>query len=179
MRPLWSPHLLLLTFLSLTSLTSCHPRPRDDPATTPSSSIPSTSAHNGGHTGPSLARRGIGFRDFLDIGGGWNMYYSAWPAVALPVQPAAWALANLYASILVQARGKWTASPPRHSFTVTYGGIRILMHCPQKPIPWLFVGNFAEKLLQITEAGWTGVYLVMLSQPETDVSIRVQLTVVS
>lgn len=52
------------------------------------------------------------------------------------------------------------------------------MHCAQKPIPWLFVGNFAEKLLSITQGGWTGVYQVMLSQAEGDVSIGVQLSVV-
>lgn len=95
------------------------------------------------------------------------------------VEPAAWALTNLYASILVQARGKWSMAPPQHGLTVTCGGIRILMHCPQKPIPWLFVGNFAERLLQITEGGWTGVYQVMFSQAETEVSIGVQLMMVT
>ena len=53
------------------------------------------------------------------------------------------------------------------------------MHCPQKPIPWLFVESFAEKLLRMTEGGWTGVYQVMLSQAESDVSIGVQLNLVS
>ncbi|KAL9063680.1 MAG: hypothetical protein Q9161_009339 [Pseudevernia consocians] len=118
----------------------------------------------------------LGFHEYLDIGGGWNMYYSARPAIALPVQPAAWALAHLYTSILIHARGKWAKSPPQYGFVFTYGGVRILMHCPQKPIPWLFVGNFAEKLLQITEGGWTGVYQVMLSQAESDISIGVQLS---
>lgn len=51
------------------------------------------------------------------------------------------------------------------------------MHCAEKPIPWLFVGNFAEKLLRITEGGWTGVFVVMLSQAETGVSIEVKLSV--
>lgn len=27
-----------------------------------------------------------GFHEYLDIGGGWNMYYSTWPAIALPVR---------------------------------------------------------------------------------------------
>ena len=92
-------------------------------------------------------------------------------------EPAAWALTNLYASLLVQAHGKLAQFPPQHSITLTFGGIRILMHCPQKPIPWLFVGNFAENLLRITDAGWTGVYQVMFSQAGTDVSIGVRLSI--
>ena len=28
----------------------------------------------------------LGFHEYLDIGGGWNMYYSARPAIALPVR---------------------------------------------------------------------------------------------
>ena len=77
-----------------------------------------------------------------------------------------------------QARGKWTSIPPQHGFTITYGGVQLVMHCAEKPIPWLFVGNFAEKLLQITEGGWTGVYVFMLSQAETGVSIGVKLNMV-
>lgn len=81
--------------------------------------------------------------------------------------------------MIIQARGKWAKLSPQHSLTLLYGGIRIVMHCPQKPIPWLFVGNFAEQLLQITHGGWTGVYQIVLSQAETDTSIMVQLSVVA
>ena len=81
--------------------------------------------------------------------------------------------------MLVHARGQWTRIPPRNSLILTYGGMRIVMHCPQQPIPWLFVGNFAEKLLHITDGGWTGIYQLMLSQAEMDVSIAVHLTVVA
>ena len=189
MRPLCPLHLLLLAFLSLTSLTTCHPRPRDSsiPATSNLSKSTQTSDHllpdpQSNLRAPSsllLLRRSRGFQSYLDIGSGWNMYYSSWPSIALPVQPAAWALTNLYASILLHARGKWSKSPPQHGFTITCGGLRILMHCQQKPIPWLFVGNLAEKLLQITEGGWTGVFEVMLSQAESDITIGVQLRMVA
>ena len=33
-----------------------------------------------------LRRRSLGFQHFLSIGNGWNMYYSSWPVVALPVR---------------------------------------------------------------------------------------------
>ncbi len=95
-----------------------------------------------------------------------------------PPEPAAWALTHLYASLTALARGKWGQLPPQHSISLSYGGISILMHCAQRPIPWLFVGNFAEQLVGITESGWTGVYQVMLSQAEMDVSIGVVLSVV-
>lgn len=189
MRPLCPLQLLLLTFLSLTSLTNCHPRPRDNSIL--ATSNPSTSTQISDYLLPDphsnlrepstllLLRRSHGFQSYLDIGSGWNMYYSSWPSIALPVQPAAWALTNLYASILLHARGKWSKSPPQYGFTITYGGLRILMDCPQKPIPWLFVGNLAEKLLQITEGGWTGVYEVLLSQAESDITIGLQLKIVT
>lgn len=96
MQPLWSLQLLTLTFLSLISLTSCHPRPHDLPAVKAASiSLASIQAaenlvRNNAPTNAlavkSLKRRGLGFHEFLDIGIGWNMYYSSWPAVALPVR---------------------------------------------------------------------------------------------
>lgn len=187
MRPPRSLQLLVTVILSLVLFTTCLARPTHEFITGASRVSGSIRAEDkaletiqlGGRVSNFLKPRSVGFQEYLDIGSGWNMYYSSWPSIALPVQPAAWALTNLYASILVQARGKWTKSPPQYGFSLTYGGIRILMHCPQKPIPWLFVGNFAEKLLQITESGWTGVYQVLLSQAESDITIVVQLRVVA
>ena len=34
----------------------------------------------------SLRRRSLGFQQFLEIGNGWNMYYSSWPSIVLPVR---------------------------------------------------------------------------------------------
>ena len=90
-------------------------------------------------------------------------------------EPAAWALTNLYATIAAQARGKWGKMPPQHAFTLTFGGVQIMMQCAQRPIPWLFVGNFAERLLQLTDTGWTGVYVLLFSQAQSDTSITVSL----
>ena len=122
---------------------------------------------------------GLVFQNVFDIGNGWNMYHSSWPAAILPIQPAAWALTTLYVSVMTHARTSWSTGPPQNSLVSTFGGIRLLMACPQQPIPWQFVAKFAEKLLQITEGGWTGVYSVMLSQAGTDVEIVVELSVLS
>ena len=78
-----------------------------------------------------------------------------------------------------QARGQWNAYPPQHIVKFAFGGISVMMYCPDKPISWHFVARFAEKLLELTANGWTGVYDVMLSHAETDVSIAVSLTVVA
>lgn len=125
-----------------------------------------------------LTRREIvTYHHASDIGNGWNMYYSSWPSAFLPVQPAAWALVNLYMSIVLQAKNHWSKGPPQHGFTMSFGKIQIIMACPQKPIPWVFIMKFAEQLLKITEGGWTGVYSVMLSQAASDVSIAIELKV--
>jgi len=106
------------------------------------------------------------------------MYYSSWPVAILPVQPAAWALVNIYTSIMIQAKTSWRKGPPQNGFTMTFGKIQIIMACPQQPIPWQFIENFVQKLLLITEGGWTGVYTVMLSQAASDISIGVELRVI-
>ena len=248
MRRMSRLQLLITVLLSFALLTTCHPRPAATSliSTVDPSSEASHSQIGGTHVQSirsderaavsKLRPRGLhGFQELLDIGSGWNMYYSSWPAIALPVrkcicqssdlsakapslgknsetqgvegsnlvararpvisipasvsrksanvslfpEPAAWALAQLYALMLTQARGEWAQSPPLHGFTLSYGGVRILMHCAQKPIPWLFVGNFGERMLQITEAGWTGVYQVMLSRAASDVTISVRLSLVA
>lgn len=106
-----------------------------------------------------------------------------WPSRSLLthtfcIAPAAWALTHLYASMLAQARGIWANEPPQHTLDFVFGGIRMVMHCPQQPIPWGFVGNFAERLLHITSGGWTGLYKIMLSHAESQVNFVVLLSVV-
>ena len=83
----------LLSFLALR--TTCHPRP------TAGTRATTVDLAQDGHVGitsvsglisvdrasnTSLGRRNLGFQDFLPIGNGWNMYYSSWPIMALPVR---------------------------------------------------------------------------------------------
>lgn len=97
-----------------------------------------------------------GFQHFLDIGNGWNMYYSSWHASALPIQPAAWALTGLYAHIATNVRSTWRNGPPQHAIVAAIGQIQIAMICKEQPIPWDFVENFASRMSDMTQAGWTG-----------------------
>ena len=92
--PLQLVFVFVLFFLVLH--TACHPRPTARcPAT--ADDLTQDSHHVGAPSNPdlitveraagtSLRRRMIGFQHFLEIGGGWNMYYSSWPSIALPVR---------------------------------------------------------------------------------------------
>ena len=96
-RPMSRLQLLGVFLLSLLFLrTTCHPRP------TASSQVATIDIAQDGHvvgvtsipgltsigraSDNSLGRRSLGFGDFLNIGNGWNMYYSSWPVLALPVR---------------------------------------------------------------------------------------------
>lgn len=95
MPPISRLGLLISVVLSLALLTTCHPRPA-------ASSLIITVDHaQDSHVGATSAQslksderaadtrlspRGLGFQEYLDIGGGWNMYYSSWPSIALPVR---------------------------------------------------------------------------------------------
>lgn len=97
MRPmpcLQLPFVFVLSFLA--SQTICHPRPTASSlvtavdlaqnsydvrvASTPDFTIVQRAA------GASLRRRSPGFQHFLELGEGWNMYYSSWSSIALPVR---------------------------------------------------------------------------------------------
>lgn len=45
-----------------------------------------------------------GYRDFLYLGAGWNLYYSSWSAPMLPIPPAAYALRRLYTTIVTDGK---------------------------------------------------------------------------
>lgn len=117
------------------------------------------------------------FQQFLDIGDGWNLYHSSWHAASLPIQPAAWVLTNLYASMLTNAQTTWRKTAPQYILPLVIGQIQLIMVCPTRPIPWEIVEDFASEMLRITGDGWTGLYQVLLSQAEEDISIAIELTV--
>ena len=117
------------------------------------------------------------FQRFLEIGNGWNMYYSSWNSAGLPLQPAVWALTQLYATIQVQAKGPWRKGPPQQVVRLVLGQIQLIMICPEKPISWDFVQRFATQMLTLTNQGWTGVYKFVLSQSELEMNIGVELNI--
>lgn len=76
------------------------------------------------------ARARVGFQNFLNLGAGWNMYYSSWNAIALPVQLASLDLIRLYSTIIANAAGVWRVAPPRYMLLPLYSprpGVRLVM----------------------------------------------------
>ena len=109
-----------------------------------------------------------GFQSFLEIGNDWNMYYSSWNGMAMPVAPAAWALTALYAHFQTQARTTWRKQLPQKVLSGAMGAVQLTMICPEQGIPWDFVEKFSTQLLDITAKGWTGMFFIcMLSRPFT------------
>lgn len=97
MPPISRLQLLVLFILSFLALrTTCHPRPTPSSLTTtvdPAqanhevAASPMQDCESGERSAStSLRRRNLGFHEFLDIGLGWNMYYSSWASIALPVR---------------------------------------------------------------------------------------------
>ncbi|KAL6712918.1 hypothetical protein ACLMJK_009473 [Lecanora helva] len=117
-----------------------------------------------------------GFQSFFDIGRGWNIYYSSWHASSLPIQPAAWALTNLYAAVLAQTQSSWKNGRPQTMLQAQIGQIQLLM-LSNHAIPWTFVEAFATYMLSMTKGGWTGLYQAELSQAATDTFITVELRI--
>lgn len=79
--------------------------------------------------------------------------------------------------MLVQAQSTWRKGPPQKVISLIIGQIQLIMICPEDPIPWQIVENFASEMLRITGEGWTGLYQILLSQAAADVSIGIQLTI--
>ena len=139
----------------------------------------------------SLTRRSVtdlggGWQFFLQLNADWNLYYSSWASTSLPIQPAAWALTRLYRNMVDNAGSIWRLSPPRHDLELQVGNVLLSMNCREEPIPWDLVWLFAQKLLDLTEGGWTGIYSLMvrysqaetLNDPRTEMSVQIILKVV-
>ena len=57
------------------------------------------------------------------------------------------------------------------------GQVQLLM-LSDHPIPWMFVERFAAHMLSITKGGWAGLYQVLLSQADSDMTITVELNII-
>ena len=123
MRRLSSLQRLVLFVLSTFALlATCHPRPA---ATSLSNTpYPGVAGHDVEvtsspdftsveRTANAILRQRdlgiVGFREFVDIGSGWNMYYSTWPSVILPVRKYDSYL-PLPSGLEQQQRGSWERS---------------------------------------------------------------------
>lgn len=125
----------------------------------------------------SLTPHDYGFQNFLHLGGGWNLYYSSWPTSIFPVQPAVWALRQLYTSMEVNGGSIWRLSPPRYEIPLRVGNVLLTMESNQ-PIEWDLVSAFGTKLLYYMDRGFVGLYSLMLSHAANDATVFVSLKVI-
>lgn len=187
-RPSFSSVAFVFIFLFLAD---CGARPSHEPATKDisirtrniihdSSNAPSLSPS--WRTPRSLQMRGdgedAGHQSFISLGSGWNLYYSSWSSSILPVQPAAWALRQLYTNVATNAGTIWRLSPPRHYLPLAIGNVMLLIECHEEPIPWALVQAFGRLMLAKVDGGWTGLYEMLFSNAKNDVTISVILKVV-
>lgn len=80
-------------------------------------------------------------------------------ASLLPLQSASSALLHLYAELLSNASGPWVSLPAVSSFTACSDNLSIEFTA-EGPyvIPWSFVAEFAEKMMDATEKGFIGCF---------------------
>ncbi|KAL8796011.1 MAG: hypothetical protein Q9195_001587 [Heterodermia aff. obscurata] len=80
-------------------------------------------------------------------------------ASLLPLQSASSALLHLYSELLSNASGPWVSLPAASSFTACSDNISIeFTAAGPYVIPWSFVAEFAEKMMDATEKGFTGYF---------------------
>ena len=80
-------------------------------------------------------------------------------ASLLPLQSASSALLHLYTELLSNASGPWVSLPAVSSFTASSDSLSIhFAAAGPYVIPWSFVADFAEKMMDATEKGFTGYF---------------------
>lgn len=80
-------------------------------------------------------------------------------ASILPLQTASSALLRLYTELLSNASGAWVSLPAVSSFTACSEILSIeFTAAGPYVIPWTFVAEFAEKMMDATEKGFTGCF---------------------
>jgi len=145
------PFLALLHVFLLTLVTTCLALPSHDHAFLPfpsSSSPPSPAQENAltprrppfsnplsptqdraiAHTHHPRALRG--YKNLLNLGAGWNLYYTSWHAIALPVQLASFDLVRFYSTIIANAAGAWRVAPPRQHLQIALSKWFIMRSMP-------------------------------------------------
>ena len=80
-------------------------------------------------------------------------------ASLLPLQSASSALLHLYTELLSNASGPWLSLPAVSSFTARSDNLSVEFTATGPyVIPWSFVAEFAEKMMDATEKGFTGYF---------------------
>ena len=78
---------------------------------------------------------------------------------AVPLSVANAALHEFYSNLYFQASGPWCSMPALPRFTAEWGNTFMAFQAsPPYTIPWDFVAEFAERMIEATERGWSGVF---------------------
>ena len=72
----------------------------------------------------------------------------------------------------------WRLSPPLHTIPLRLDNLYLVMECEESGIPWDLVVTFGRLLLEKTDGGWTGLYRLLLSNAQNDISISIVLSVI-
>ena len=99
-------------------------------------------------------------------------------ASLLPLQSASSALLHLYTELLSNASGPWISLPPVSSFTAYSDNLSVeFTAAGPYVIPWSFVAEFAEKMMDATEKGFTGYFQGEYRHLESGAAIWVALRI--
>lgn len=86
------------------------------------------------------------------------------------------ALLRLYTELLSNAAGPWASLPARSSFTLQCGHVYIEFAASEPyGVPWSFVAEFAEKMMKVTQKGFTGAFQGEYRHIETGAVILIGL----
>ncbi|KAI4275198.1 MAG: hypothetical protein L6R38_005921 [Xanthoria sp. 2 TBL-2021] len=97
----------------------------------------------------ALRRR---YNPFVNLPGGGHMTWDAFAAIT-PSIVAAHALTTLFTMLYNTVLDSWSRQPPRETFQVSYGALRLSFYRRGQVIPWDFVADLARKMGNAVERG--------------------------
>lgn len=119
--------------------------------------------------------RGLTISDIYMLGQSWTIA-SKDNACFIPVIPAAIVLEDFYQTLLEYALS--TNRRETNALSISSGVLQLAISCRQSAIPWVFVQNYARRMIDMTRLGYTGRYFTVMFHPSTATEIILALYVV-
>lgn len=118
--------------------------------------------------------RGITISDVAPLGQGWTISSKDNPCF-IPIVPAALFPEDFYQALLLYA----LATNRRENGTVVFssGLLPLATTCCQSVVPWIFVRNYARRMIDMTRLGYTGRYFSVMRHADTGTEIMLALDV--
>lgn len=99
---------------------------------------------------PYLVRRQ--YNPFANLVGGGRITWDVLAAIT-PSIYAAHALKSLFTALYDSVIDSWSRQPPRETFQINYGALRLSFYRRHDVIPWAFVADVARKMVNAVERG--------------------------